>query len=123
MKKTIFTFPLTVLKSIQDFALSRRQDLQKKIKELDHEDPFKDSDRSIFNSPDDDIKEQVDHERVDAIRKELEVNLEETNKALEKIKNGKYGFCEKCNSLIDTARLEVFPLARFCLKCEKKNNK
>ncbi len=123
MKKNIFSFPLAALKSIQDFAVSRRQDLQKKIKELDNEDPFKDNERGIYNSPDDDVKEQVDHERVDAIRRELEFNLEETNKALDKIKKGKYGFCEKCGDLIDTARLAVNPLARFCLKCEKKNNK
>jgi DnaK suppressor protein len=123
MKKTFFTFPLSVLQSVRDFALQRQKDLEKKIKNLDREDPFHDTERGIFNSDDDDIKEQVDHERVDSIRRELENNLSETRRALDKIKRRKYGFCEKCGKLIDTARLEVNPLALYCLNCEKKRDK
>lgn len=120
MKKNFFKFPLDVLKSVRDFALQRQHDLEKKIKNLDKEDPFKDTDRLNFNSDDDEIKEQVNHERVDSIKKELERNLNETKKALDKIQKGRYGFCEKCGKLIDTARLEVNPLALYCLECQKK---
>ncbi len=120
MSKKLFSFPLDVLKLVRDFALQRQRDLENKIKNLDREDPFKDTDRVNFNSDDDEIKEQVDHERVDSIRKELEKNLDDTKKALDKIKRGKYGFCERCHKLIDTARLEVNPLALYCLECEKK---
>jgi len=47
----------------------------------------------------------------------LETRLRDINLALEKIKKGKYGNCEKCNKKIDKNRLEVCPEARFCLKC------
>lgn len=50
----------------------------------------------------------------------LETRLRDINLALEKIKKGKYGICEKCKKPIDKERLEIYPEARFCLKCEKK---
>jgi DnaK suppressor protein len=122
MKKTLFTFPLDVLKSVRDFAKKRQEDLEKKIKNLNKEDPFNDTDRLANNSEGDDVNEQIDHQRVDAIREELEKNLSDTKHALSKIDKGEFGFCESCGELIDTARLEVNPLALYCLNCEKKRN-
>ena len=50
----------------------------------------------------------------------LETKLEDINSALEKIKKGVYGKCEKCGRNISKKRLELYPEARFCLKCQKK---
>lgn len=122
MKKKLFTFPLDVLKAVRDFALQRQKDLEKKIKKLNKEDPFKDKERVNYNTEDDDISEQIDHQRVDAIRSELQKNLNETKRALAKIEKGEYGFCEKCGKLIDTSRLEVNPLALYCISCQEKLN-
>jgi len=49
----------------------------------------------------------------------LELKLKNIDLALEKIKRDKYGTCEKCGKEIDEKRLEVYPEARFCLKCKK----
>ncbi len=49
----------------------------------------------------------------------LETRLRDINLALNKIKQGKYGKCEKCNKKIDEKRLKVYPAARHCLKCKK----
>ncbi len=49
----------------------------------------------------------------------LELRLADTNKALEKIKNGQYGQCEKCGESIDSKRLEVIPEAKYCIKHQK----
>jgi len=49
----------------------------------------------------------------------LELRLRDTNLALEKIKKGKYGKCEKCGKKIDLERLKIYPEARKCSKCEK----
>ena len=48
----------------------------------------------------------------------LEIRLKNVNLALEKIKTGKYGICEKCGKEIDEKRLRVVPEARFCLSCK-----
>jgi len=49
----------------------------------------------------------------------LEIKLRDTNSALEKIKKGKYGICEKCQKSISFKRLKISPEARFCIKCQK----
>jgi len=49
----------------------------------------------------------------------LENKLKNINLALEKIKKGEYGKCEKCEKEISRERLEVCPEARFCLKCQR----
>ena len=49
----------------------------------------------------------------------LELKLKNIDLALEKIKKGKYGICEKCGKEIDERRLKIYPEARFCLKCKK----
>jgi len=52
------------------------------------------------------------------IEHNLEIRLENINLALEKIKEEKYGICEKCQKEIPIERLKISPEARFCLKCE-----
>ena len=49
----------------------------------------------------------------------LELKLKNIDLALEKIKKGRYGICEKCGQEIDEKRLKIYPEARFCLKCKK----
>ena len=49
----------------------------------------------------------------------LESRLKNINLALEKIKKGKYGICEKCGKEIPSERLGAASDARFCLKCER----
>lgn len=49
----------------------------------------------------------------------LELRLQNINLALEKIKNGNYGICEKCRKEIPTERLMVSPEAKTCNKCKK----
>lgn len=49
----------------------------------------------------------------------LELKLKNIDLALEKIKKGKYGMCEKCGKKIDEKRLKIYPEARICLKCRK----
>ena len=54
-----------------------------------------------------------------SIEYKLETHLRNINLALEKMKKGKYGICEKCKKPIESKRLRVYPEARLCLKCEK----
>ena len=48
----------------------------------------------------------------------LENKLKDINSALEKIKKGKYGICEKCKKSISLERLKAFPTAKTCKKCK-----
>jgi len=49
--------------------------------------------------------------------------LREVADALERIGNGTYGVCEGCEEAIPRKRLEVFPAARYCIKCKSKLEK
>ncbi|MDO8424529.1 MAG: TraR/DksA C4-type zinc finger protein [bacterium] len=48
----------------------------------------------------------------------LEIRLKNIEEALEKIKKGNYGKCEKCGKEMDEERLKVSPEAKFCVKCK-----
>ncbi|MEO0099234.1 MAG: TraR/DksA C4-type zinc finger protein [candidate division WOR-3 bacterium] len=39
--------------------------------------------------------------------------------ALRKIKEGRYGICERCGKPIADERLEALPYCRYCIKCQK----
>lgn len=52
-----------------------------------------------------------------AVEYTLETKLRDINLALEKIKKDKYGICERCGKKIAKERLNVYPEAKFCLKC------
>jgi DnaK suppressor protein len=49
----------------------------------------------------------------------LELRLKNIDSALEKIRKGKYGKCEKCQKEIEKERLKASPEARLCSKCKQ----
>jgi len=44
--------------------------------------------------------------------------LQEVDAALQRLKNGTYGRCERCGAAIKRRRLRAIPEARICLQCE-----
>lgn len=120
----MFKFPQKVLGKLKTYLESRQRETKKRVAELQKEDPFRDNSRLSDNaSIDTEANEQAGHERVLALKKELESSETKIKKALEKIKKGKYGFCEQCGKMIDTARLETFPMAELCVECEQKKER
>lgn len=62
----------------------------------------------------------TDSEQERAVEQNMELRLREIKETIKKIDAGTYGICEKCVSPIDTRRLKVVPIARFCVDCTKK---
>lgn len=52
-------------------------------------------------------------------KKQLEVNLQLIDAALERLEKGEYGYCLKCEEEIDQKRLLAKPEAAFCTKCQR----
>jgi len=71
------------------------------------------------NSLEDEANEVEEYGNLLPIENTLEIELEKINKALEKIKDKKYGLCEECGKPISLARLEIYPQADYCKKCQK----
>ena len=117
-------FPNELLHNISSNLLNLRVRLQRRITSLKSQDPFSDPDRLNDNAASDtEANEESSHERMEALEKELKINLEEINMTLERIKKGTYGKCMNCGKMIDDGRLKVKPTALYCLDCEKKREK
>ena len=49
--------------------------------------------------------------------------IKKINKALDKIDKDTYGICEMCGKLINIERLEIRPVADYCIECKEKQEK
>lgn len=124
VKNEVPGFPSNVLTPVAHFLTARLHTLEKRKKEISKEDPFADPSRVDDNAaPDIEADEQYGHARTSAIKNEINKNIIGIRKALTRIKLGKYGICEECGQMIDTARLMAFPEATLCTKDAKKMEK
>lgn len=53
----------------------------------------------------------------------VEETVREINEALERIDEGTYGVCEGCEKAILKTRLQAIPYARYCVDCQRKQEK
>lgn len=105
---------------IKQYLEDRRRQIEKHLVRLRSEDPFNDKERLIDNAAiDTDAREEVGHERVETLKTELLTQLAGVKRALSKIGIGKYGMCDNCGNSIEAARLKIFPMAEYCLACER----
>lgn len=74
------------------------------------------------NHPAEIASDLFDIEQQMALKKLQEKEIEQIERAKEKIKQGTYGICEECGKDIDPARLEVLPHARLCIDCARKED-
>jgi DnaK suppressor protein len=51
------------------------------------------------------------------------MRLQEVDESLDRIGNGTYGICEECGGPISLKRLEVRPVAKYCVPCLTKLEK
>ena len=52
-------------------------------------------------------------------RKQMEINLQLVDAALDRLEKGEYGYCLQCEDEIDHKRLLAKPEAAFCTKCQR----
>ena len=64
--------------------------------------------------------ETFDREKDLSILEQIEAELADVEHALRRLDDGSYGTCEACGKVIDDARLEALPAARFCLDDQSK---
>ena len=46
--------------------------------------------------------------------------LRDVVSALQKLDDGAFGNCERCNEPISEKRLEALPFARYCIECQRR---
>ena len=67
----------------------------------------------------DNATDLTEYERLVALANTLTKRLVEIRLAIKKIKAGEYGKCEHCSVSIQSSRLLVMPVARYCIECAK----
>ena len=110
----------TNFSTIKELLTRKKRELEARLKSLTSEDPFSDVERLNDTAAiDTEAREEIGHERVEALKLEVSQNLARVKKALSRIGIGKYGICENCGKAIEEARLKVFPMADLCVSCER----
>lgn len=112
--------PARLLAPIKEFLGSQLRVLERRRQTLEKDDPFVLGRAENTASPDTGAAEHFGHDMVEAVRKELEKRISQIKKAVDRIDQGKYGVCERCEEMIDTDRLGIYPEATLCVKCERR---
>jgi len=121
-KKEIKTIklPSRFLEPIRKFLEAELLKMKRTKKDLEKADPFTDATRTLENSEEDDLDEQIGHFDSEVKVRFLTKRIVQIRKALTRLKLGKYGICESCGKMIDTERLSINPEATTCVKCQKE---
>ncbi len=97
-------------KSLKNFQVNGRENLRESTGEL-----------SLLDNHPADLNEETPSRSVDlGLQDSLNREMEEVKRALEKIRDHSYGFCDVCGREIKKQRLEALPQATLCLPCEEK---
>lgn len=116
--------PKKLLLPIAKFLKKKEMDFKRKRDDLEREDPFNNIDRTIdMASVDTEASDRVNHDRIVALKREVDKTLVRIRKALTKVRLGTYGICEGCGKMIDTDRLSVDPSTTYCVQCESGRDK
>ena len=115
-----------LIEELKEKLETQKKSLQKELESFADEDPkLKHNwDTRYPNREDGDKDEEADevqeYDNALSLEYSLELKLKDVNMALEKIKNGTYGICEKCGKKITEERLLACPEAKTCLRCHQK---
>jgi RNA polymerase-binding transcription factor DksA len=84
-----------------------------------HDEPEEDSSAELSHfdqHPADAASDAFEREKDFAILGRVQSELEDVERALQRLDEGTYGTCEVCSRPIDDERLQAMPAARFCLE-------
>jgi len=75
---------------------------------------------SPFGKREEEATETADLENRLALEKRVLDQMAEVEHALDKLAKGSFGRCENCGQVIDPARMEILPYAKYCVICKAK---
>ncbi|MCF8010736.1 MAG: TraR/DksA C4-type zinc finger protein [Clostridiales bacterium] len=75
---------------------------------------------SVYDQHPADVGSEVfERSKDSALQESQKIRLRGVNHALERLENGMYGICEKCNKEISLERLEAIPYTTMCRACSE----
>lgn len=116
--------PQINIDKIKSVLLNQQKKVEQEIKSIEEDDPvIIRGGLAESSEPGNDSWMADVHGRAVAVKHSLSTLLDRTKKALNSIKSGKYGKCEKCGNSIEEKRLEAMPTATLCIACSGNKNK
>ena len=70
----------------------------------------------VYQHPADSASDAFEREKEFSILEQVEAELHDVQRALQRLDDGTYGTCEACHAPIGDERLAALPAARFCLQ-------
>ncbi len=105
---------------IKKYLLRQQKEVEKNLIEVESEDPATTPSLVETSEPGTDSSIADTHGKSLVFEKSLTNVKTSIIAALQKIKNGTYGKCEKCGQQIGIGRLLAMPTASLCLSCSKR---
>ncbi|MFH1145566.1 MAG: hypothetical protein V1707_01205 [bacterium] len=108
------------IKEMEDHLLETKGELERKLNEMSEVDETTGVSVARWkeegDEEDDNADETESWERDNVVKKELEKEVEEINAALQRIKDGAYGYDEETDDVIPEERLRAYPSARTLVR-------
>lgn len=110
------------LAEIKKRLINYRQSLEKELAKIGKKGKrgYRPSFPKYGRQEDENILEIEDFAENVSIEEKLNRLLDETKQAIKRIKEDKYGQCQKCGRTIKAGRLKIYPIATSCVSCAKK---
>ncbi|MFQ5714806.1 MAG: TraR/DksA family transcriptional regulator [Candidatus Scalinduaceae bacterium] len=106
-----------LLNQLKSRLKTRRDHL---LKEFEHRlKEFKDSGGHRLTDTADIASNIIEEQVVMSLAQVEAKEIEQIDNALEKLKSGKYGICERCGKKITKQRLRAIPFVYLCIKCKE----
>ncbi|MBN1898947.1 MAG: TraR/DksA C4-type zinc finger protein [Spirochaetes bacterium] len=109
------------LREIKKSLLERRTEILSNL--LDEHETYVEHLRTDTGDLADEAYDVIERELAYDLSVTEKAELEEINEALSKIDDGSYGICELCKIKIPLQRLKVKPYAKYCIKCQEKQER
>ena len=103
--------------TLKEWMEARREELTKRLSGIK-----KDVTRRASADWSEQAQERENDEVIDALGNEARAELNLINKALDRMANEDFGFCEACGGEIAPARLIAMPYANLCITCAEKRD-
>lgn len=116
----MLTLTQKTLDNIKKVLLRQEKEVTEELKNMEKADPATVQSLAEASEPGTDSWIAEGHSRAVALGTQLQTVGMSIRKALDKIRRGTYGKCEKCKKSIELNRLLAMPTAALCLSCTKK---
>lgn len=104
------------LKKIEEKLLSEKLSIEKDLEKMKEGLDFG-SDVDNFDEESDEAEEMGNYL---GVKKTQDARLNQIERAIQKIKEGTYGICEKCGRPIEAEILDIYPESLLCKNCKRE---